>query len=54
MLFNLVSELNVNGYLLTVATQEKESKRTALMKLIDKINTVHGRHAIHYAIDGVG
>ena len=54
MLFDLVSESNVQGSLLTLATQEKDAKRTALMKSLDKINTVHGRHTIHYAIEGVG
>ena len=53
MLFDMVYESNVQGSLLILAAQEKNAKRTTLMKSL-KINTVHGRHTIHYAIEGVG
>ena len=31
-----------------------DKKRTALMKSLDRINTIHGRHTIHYAVEGLG
>ena len=54
MLFDLVSESNVQGSLLTLATQETDKKRTALMKSLDRINMIHGRRVIHYAVEGLG
>lgn len=54
MLFDLVSETNVQGSLLTLGTQVEDKKRIALMKSLDKINAVHGRHTIHYAAEGLG
>ena len=54
MLFDLVPESNVQGSLLALATQETDKKRTALMKSLDRINTIHGRHTIHYAVEGLG
>ena len=54
MLFDLVSETNVQGSLLTLGTQVEDKKRIALMKSLDKINAVHGRRTIHYAAEGLG
>ena len=54
MLFDLVSETNVQGSLLTLGTQVEDKKRIALMKSLDKINAVHGKHTIHYAAEGLG
>lgn len=54
MLFDLVSESNVQGSLLTLGTQAEDKKRMALMKSLDKINAVHGRRTIHYAAEALG
>lgn len=54
MLFDLVSETNVQGSLLTLGTQAEDKKKMALMKSLDKINAVHGKHTIHYAAEGLG
>lgn len=54
MLFDLTSEKNLQGSLLTLSTEKEDKKRTALMKSMDKINAIHGRHTIHYAVEGLG
>ena len=54
MLFDLMPESNVQGSLLTLATQADDKRRTALMKSLDRINAVHGRRTIHYAVEGTG
>ena len=54
MLFDLVSETNVQGSLLTLGTQVEDKKRIALMKSLDKSNEVHGRDTIHYVAEGLG
>ena len=54
MLFDLVCASSVQGSLLTLATQDADKKRTALMKSLDRINAIHGRHAVHFAIEGLG
>lgn len=54
MLFDLTSKANVQGSLLTLSNENDEKKRTALMKSIDKINAVHGKHTVHYAAEGLG
>ena len=54
ILFDLTSQSNVQGSLLRLGMQDKDRKRTALMKSLDRINAIHGRNTIHYAIEGVG
>ena len=54
MLFDLTSTTNMQGSLLTLSNEKDEKKRTELMKVMDKINTIHGRHKIHYAAEGLG
>jgi len=54
MLFDLTSKANMQGSLLTLSNENDEKKRTALMKSIDKINAVHGKHTVHYAAEGLG
>lgn len=54
MLFDLTSKANMQGSLLTLSNENDEKKRTALMKSLDKINAVHGKHTIHYAAEGLG
>jgi len=54
MLFDLTSEKNLQGSLLTLTSQKEDKKRIDLMKSMDKINAIHGRHTIHYAVEGLG
>ena len=54
MLFDLTSKANMQGSLLTLSNENDEKKRTDLMKSIDKINAVHGKHTVHYAAEGLG
>lgn len=52
--FLLTLKPNIQGDLLTLSCENDEKKRTALMKSIDKINAVHGKHTVHYAAEGLG
>ena len=54
MLFDLTSKRNMQGSLLGLASESDEKRRAALMKSIDQINAVHGRHTVHYAAEGLG
>lgn len=40
--------------MLTLAIQETDKKRMALMKSLDRINTIYECYAIYYAVDGLG
>lgn len=54
MLFDITSKANLQGSLLTLSSENDEKRRTALMKSLDKINAIHGKHTIHYAAEGLG
>ena len=54
MLFDLTSKRNMQGSLLSLTSESDEKRRAALMKSIDQINAVHGRHTVHYAAEGLG
>ena len=49
-----LAKSNIQVSLLTLGTQTEDKKRTAIMKSLDKINAVHGKHTIHYAAEGLG
>lgn len=53
MLFDLMPKSHVQGNLLA-SDSRNDAEKTALMKCLDKINAIHGKHSLHYAAEGLG